>query len=205
MSVVAERTATSLLVVIAFLLAVPAAAQAHLINTGFGPFYDGMTHLFLTPQDLLPVLALTLLAGLRGPRAGRVVLFVLPISWLAGTIAASFAEPHQAFPVATTVATIALGALVAADAPLRVASVAGCAAALGLSAGALNGIELTQLRSSWLASGGVSCALVALVALVAGQVVDVRAAWARIGLRVAGSWIAAIGLLMLGWTIRATS
>ena len=205
MNAMALRTAISLLVAFGSLLAVPAAAHAHLINTGCGPFYDGMTHLFLTPQDLLPVLALTLLAGLRGPRAGRVVLFVLPLSWLAGTIAASLAEPHQALPVATTVATIALGALVAADAPLGAASVAGCAAALGLFAGGLNGIELAQLRSSWLASAGVSCALFALVALLAGQVVDVRAAWARMGLRVAGSWIAAIGLLMLGWTIRTTS
>jgi urease accessory protein len=24
-------------------------AHAHLMNTGFGPFYDGATHLFFTP------------------------------------------------------------------------------------------------------------------------------------------------------------
>jgi hypothetical protein len=49
------------------------SAHAHLMNTGFGPFYDGLTHLFVTPEDLLPVIALALLAGLRGPRFGRAV------------------------------------------------------------------------------------------------------------------------------------
>ena len=68
-------------------LALAPSAQAHLMNTGFGPFYDGLTHLFVTPEDLLPVIALALLAGLRGPRFGRAVLFVLPVAWLVGSTA----------------------------------------------------------------------------------------------------------------------
>ena len=65
------------------LLAAGTPAQAHLMNTGFGPFYDGLTHPFVTPEDLLPVVALTLLAGLRGAQCGRWVLFALPAAWLA--------------------------------------------------------------------------------------------------------------------------
>ena len=38
--------------------------------------------------------------------------------------------------------------------------------------------------------------------IIAGQVATVRAHWARVVARVAGSWIAAIGLLMLGWSLR---
>jgi hypothetical protein len=33
----------------------------------------------------------------------------------------------------------------------------------------------------------------------------VRATWGRIALRVAGSWIAAVGLLLLGWSLRSAS
>jgi hypothetical protein len=33
-------------------------------------------------------------------------------------------------------------------------------------------------------------------------VVQLRAHWARIAVRVAGSWIADSGLLMLGWSFR---
>jgi urease accessory protein len=42
-----------------------------------------------------------------------------------------------------------------------------------------------------------------LVALAASFVVPLRAAWARLLVRVAGSWIAAIGLLLIGWAMRS--
>jgi hypothetical protein len=31
---------------------------SHLVNSGLGPFYDGIAHLFVTPEDLLAVIAL---------------------------------------------------------------------------------------------------------------------------------------------------
>jgi len=33
--------------------------------------------------------------------------------------------------------------------------------------------------------------------------VSLRSGWQRIVIRVAGSWVAAIGLLLLGWSLRA--
>lgn len=109
------------------------------MNTGFGPFYDGLTHLFLTPEDLLPVIALTLLAGLRGPRFGRTVLFVLPAAWFAGNMAGLLLALPVTFPVVTATLTITLGALVAADRPLPLALVAGLAILLGLLNGGVGG------------------------------------------------------------------
>jgi hypothetical protein len=49
---------------------------------------------------------------------------------------------------------------------------------------------------------GIAAVTFVLVALVSALVVSLRAAWARIAVRVVGSWIAAIGLLMLGWGLR---
>ena len=66
------------------LLAAATPAQAHLMNSGFGPFYDGLAHPLLSPEDLLPALAVILLAGLGGARQGRCVLATLPLAWLAG-------------------------------------------------------------------------------------------------------------------------
>ena len=106
------------------LILVPAPASAHLMNTGFGPFYDGLTHLFVTPEDLLPVVALTLLGGLRGPRCARAVLFALPLAWLAGSVAGLLVAPQVTLPAATAAVTIVLGALVAADLPLPLELVA---------------------------------------------------------------------------------
>ena len=60
------------------------AAQAHLVTTGLGPVYDGAAHFVLSPEDLVPLLALALLAGLRGPAAGRAALFAVTVFWLVG-------------------------------------------------------------------------------------------------------------------------
>jgi hypothetical protein len=40
------------------------------------------------------------------------------------------------------------------------------------------------------------------VAFSAALVVHLRWAWGRIAVRVVGSWIVAMGLLMLGWNLR---
>ena len=61
------RHAGRLLLVSAWGLASP--AQAHLVQTGFGDFYDGIAHVALTPADLLLVITVALLAGQRGTLA----------------------------------------------------------------------------------------------------------------------------------------
>src|SRR5687768_17227229 len=65
------------------------SANAHLVNTGLGPFYDGVSHVLLSPEDLIPVIAMALLAGLNGPIAGRHTLFALTGSWLVAGVAGS--------------------------------------------------------------------------------------------------------------------
>jgi hydrogenase/urease accessory protein HupE len=188
---------------LAITLSAAPLAHAHLMNTGFGPFHDGLTNLFVTPEDLLPVIALSLLAGLRGPRFGRVILFILPVAWLVGSAAGLLFVPARALPLAETTVTIALGGLLAADSPLPLAAVAGLAILLGLFHGILNGSELPKASSSGqISAAGVAAALFVVVSLLAGQAASVRLPWARIAVRVAGSWIVAIGLLMLGWAIR---
>jgi urease accessory protein len=68
--------------------------------------------------------------------------------------------------------------------------------------GFFNGAALERANSSSLAVGGIVCAAFVVVALLAGQVASLQTEWARIMVRVAGSWIGAIGLLMLGWAAR---
>lgn len=187
------------------LLAIVVAARpahAHLMTTGFGPFYDGLTHLLVSPEYLLPMIALALLAGLHGPRFGRAVLFALPAAWLAGSVLGLLVAPRAPMPLATAIVTIGVGAMVAAGRRLPLALVGGFAVAVGVLAGALNGIELATVHSSPWAAAGAAASLFVVVSLVTGQVASVRAAWARIAVQVAGSWIAAIGLFMLGWAVR---
>jgi hydrogenase/urease accessory protein HupE len=183
-------------------LSSPGQAGAHLVNSGLGPFYDGIAHLFVTPEDVLMVVALALLAGLGGKRHGRAVLFVLPAAWLAGAVAGRMTELSAGLPALSAALLITVGALVAADRRLPLALVAGFAMMCGLVHGCFNGAALAGVSAGGLVVVGIACNVFVVVALVAGQVVSLRLAWTRVAVRVAGSWIAAIGLLMLGWAAR---
>jgi urease accessory protein len=176
---------------------------AHLMTTGLGPFYDGLAHLFVTPEDLLPVLALSLTAGLRGPAGGRSALFVLPPAWLAGVLLGRFFSPHWIWPVFSAVLTIAFGSLAAMDRRLPAGVIGILAATLGLWNGSWNGIELARAGSAAFGTGlGIACAVFVVAALVGALAAAIRAGAVRIAARVAGSWIAAAGLFMLGWSLR---
>jgi hydrogenase/urease accessory protein HupE len=187
----------------AILFAWAPPASAHIMNTGLGPFYDGLAHLFLTPEDLLPVLALALYAGLRGTRYGRAVLFVLPAAWLLGVLSGRLAGPRHPAPLIPAILTVVLGVLAAADRRLSLPAVVALAILLGLLHGGLGGMELAKSSASVVGNTlGVASAIFVVVAILAALVSSLRAPWARIVVRVAGSWIAAAALFMLGWTLR---
>jgi len=183
------------------LLLWPVAAQAHLVTTGLGPVYDGISHLFVTFDDLLPVVAMALLAGLNGPAAGRRALFTLPAAWLAGGAAGALSGFALLPAGITSLSFLVLGMLTAADRRLTSPVVTTLAATIGVVHGWLNGASIAAAGRE--ASGllGIAGAIFLLVALVAALVVSLERPWTRIAVRVAGSWIAAIGLLLLGWTL----
>lgn len=163
--------------------------------------YDGLAHFLLSPEDLLPVIGLALLAGLRGTAHGRRALFVLPVAWLLGGLVGLTATTSVT-PVLTTFSCLLLGGLVAADAKLSTRAMTSLAALLGLVHGYLNGAAKGQPGVGAVALLGLVLAVFVLVALMESFVVSLRWPWPRIAVRVAGSWIVACGLLMLGWTVR---
>ena len=194
------RRRTLLLAAAALLL--PSPSHAHLVNTGLGPLYDGVSHFALTPEDFVPALALALLAGQRGSRAGRLVLLSLPAAWFVGGLFGLAMPTTQAAPALTILSFLALGGLVAAQVRLRSLWVSALAIGVGLPHGYLNGAAMSQSRLGTLGLVGIVSAMFVAVALAAAMVVAIRAPWGRIAVRVVGSWIVAIGLLLLGWSLR---
>jgi urease accessory protein len=180
------------------------AAEAHLNATGMGPIYDGLTHFLTSPEDLVPALALALLAGLRGAPYGRRAMFALPATWLLGSVFGLSAAFASAPTLAASLWFLGLGGLVVADAKLSLRSMTALCALLGLFHGYLNGTGMGLSAQAIVATLGLASAVFVLVVLVAALVVQLRAHWGRIAVRVGGSWIAASGLLMLGWSIRGT-
>lgn len=183
--------------IIAAVLFQSASADAHLVTTGMGPVYDGIGHLLLTPEDLVPALAVALFAGLRGTASGRSALFFLPLAWLVGGLAGLTANRMTAFP-APAFSFIVLGFLIAADLRLPTVALTVLTIAVGLVHGFFNGIALKD-GPGGLGLTGIMAALFVLVALAAALVLSLKTPWTRIAVRVAGSWVTAMGILMIGW------
>jgi hydrogenase/urease accessory protein HupE len=181
---------------------VPRSASAHLETTGLGPVYDGIAHVLVSPEDLVPMLAIAGLAGLNGPAAGRAALFAVTSAWLAGGILGVLFAVPLVPAVSTTVSFLVLGSLTAADRRLSPRRVALLVAAVGLLHGWLNGVGIAELGGESVGLAGIASTIFVIVAMASAFVVALRAPWTRIAVRVAGSWVAAIGLLMLGWSLR---
>jgi urease accessory protein len=183
------------------LLLFPARAEAHLNSTGLGPAYDGLLHFLLSPEDLLPVIALSLFAGRRGSAFGRWGLFLLPGAWLLG---GSIGMGHGAgaSPLVAILSFVLTGGLLAADAKLPFSFFPVITLALGMSHGYLNAQGLGSADSHGIAMLGIAIAVFVVVALCASFAVPLRSQWMRISLRVAGSWTVACGILLAGWAAR---
>jgi len=183
----------------------PARADAHLVTTGLGPVYDGIGHFFLSPGDALTAFALALLAGLRGTAAGRRSLFFLPVAWFTGGLIGLATTGWAPLPeeIVGAFSFLLLGILVATDISMPPAVVAGLATLLGGAHGFFNGLGMHEAGAGVgvLQLIGVAVTLFVLVALASALAVTAKPMWARIAVRVVGSWIGASGLLWTGWVL----
>ncbi|HJN34567.1 MAG TPA: HupE/UreJ family protein [Prochlorococcus sp.] len=179
-------------------MAWPGAAHAHLMQTGLGGYYDGLTHLLITPSDLLLVVGLALLAGQSGSACARMLLVGLPLGWLLGGLIGQGLSGEPSLPVLTTVSFTVVGLLVALQVSFRPRVLAALALITGGLHGLVNGATINQTGGQ-LTLLGIASGVFLISVLVSAQVSVLRVYWIKIALRVCGSWIAAAGLLTLGW------
>ena len=127
-------------------------------------------------------------------------MFLLPVAWFVGGLAGSGLSVATSFPI-PALSFLIIGGLLAADLSLPSRAITCLVIALGLVHGFLNGAVLRE-GAGPLGLIGIMSMLFVFVALASALVVSLKRPWARIAVRVAGSWIAAIGLLMFGWAMR---
>jgi hypothetical protein len=183
----------------------PSAAQAHLVVTGMGPIYDGISHFALTPEDSLPAVALAFFAGLRGPAHARLLLAALPAAWVAGGLIVMLAPAAPApvlLPALSAVMLLGLGGLLALNPDVSPRMAAMAAVLLGLVRGAADLVGVATSADAALNLVGMAAAVFVLFALAVSITLPLRRFWMIIAARVAGSWLAAAGLLMAGWILR---
>jgi urease accessory protein len=182
-------------------LLLPVRAEAHLPSIGLGPVYDGIFHLLLSPEDLIPVIALALLAGQRGTSSSRRVLWIFPLTWFMGGFTGMYLGTPRGSAL-TCLSFLLLGGLIAANAKLSLPLITALAVLLGFFHGYLNGSGVNRFNDGAYVLLGLSLSVFVVVVLFSSFVIPLRRQWTLIVVRVAGSWIAASGLLMLGWALR---
>jgi urease accessory protein len=181
------------------------AAHAHSSAQGVGDFYAGFLHPLTAPEHILPFFALGILAGQQAPR-GQLALPLFWVALMAGA-ALALALPDVAWVgFVNILSSLVLGGLIALNLRIPLVLLLALAAAFGICHGIANGSAMADTIRAYLYIPGVG--LAALVATGYGLVftdwlLRRKAAWIPIAVRVAGSWIAAIGMLVLATSWKA--
>jgi urease accessory protein len=175
----------------------PLPAFAHPMQ-GVGDFYAGMLHPVITLETVLPVIALSLLAGQQQREVAIKILVAFPAALMVGALLAlsGNAPPHLGTVQLTL--TALFGVLVAVRSRLSIRLLVALAVALGISAGWSNASDALGQLSPYRFIAGL--AVVGLLSLTygIGLVRSLKMEWTQIAVRVVGSWIAAVGILVLG-------
>jgi len=177
---------------------------AHLTPTGLGPWGDGMARLVLQPLDLLLLVTLVLLAVQSArPWMDRLGL-VLPLSWLLGGLVGLGVGKEWPLALPCTALVTVVAMVVSLGLVLRIGDrlLLGSTAGLGFFFGLAAGSSLAGHGGALAALLGEAVAIAVLTALLLMALAPPHPRWLTLGLRVMGSWIAASGLLMLGWQSR---
>lgn len=185
---------------VAALLLAPQLAQAHLVSTPFGDFYGGMLHPITALEHLLPWLALGLLGGIQMKERSRWLLLVFPASVLLGVCLGVALGAPTWLTLVNLTSLVLIAAPTIAGLRLPTAALAGLGGLFGATHGAANGGALTPEGNALLFVSGVTAASYLLIALVVALAYTLvhRFQWGQIAVRALSSWIAAIGVLMLG-------
>jgi len=189
----------------ACLMAMATSAQAHTAAKEVGDFYAGFLHPVTALEHVLPLLALGLFVGQQGHRA-TAALLVFSLMLMLGAASALWLPAMPYVGLLNILSAVLLGGLVAAAWRLPIALVQGLAVVFGLSHGFANGTAVAGAIKPYLFIPGVGVAglIVPAWAMVATDfVLRQKAGWMHIAVRVAGSWIAAIGILVLATSGRA--
>jgi urease accessory protein len=169
-------------------------ANAHDAIAGGGPFVNGILHPAIEPAHLLSLLALGLWIG----RQERAALRRSTVTFAVALIAGLFAGPLGTLPPLVPIAcALILGCLAGGGWPWpsRAAAIASAATAIviGFDSGA----------DDWALALGIWVGAMLILLNVVNLVMRIEAAWLRIGVRIAGAWIAAIALMLLALSLRA--
>lgn len=176
-------------------VALPRAAQAHDAFGDLGPFYQGVLHPLVDPSQGLVLAAVAVLLARQPLAPARTAFAVLACA----ALAASVLHPLLSFPPLSAqlagVLGLAAGLAALSGLTLPVILLAAFGAGVALLA-AMAGDTPSGLRATALTAGGTALGITLFVLLLWGVVDLLQSRLGRVAGAVAGSWIAAIGLMV---------
>jgi len=187
------------------LLMAASVAHAHSPVKGIGGFYAGFLHPVTGLEHVLPFAALGILAGQQGDRVAP-ALFLFAVMVMLGALGALLIPALPYIGLLNILSGVLLGALVAAAWRLPVVVLYVIAIVFGLTHGFANGTALNGAFKPYLFIPGLGLAglvVPAWMMIVTDLILRQKYNWMRIAVRVAGSWITAIGVLVLATSGRA--
>ncbi|SMC29856.1 Hydrogenase/urease accessory protein HupE [Andreprevotia lacus DSM 23236] len=200
------RAARLLLLAGTLFALVSPSCLAHAALQGAGDFYAGALHPLTSPEHMLPLLLIGLLAGQNGHRTMSFTLLVLPLSLAIGA-AVSFGWPRLPGSFLGCMAlAMLLGGLLALAWRLPRSAVGLLAAACGLIVGYANGSAISADMQPVVFVAGlmaVGFLLQAYGMALVSALLACQRGWLTIAIRVLGSWSVAIGLLVISLSHRA--
>ncbi len=193
------------LLYVLLLAAGPTTAHAHLVSARFGDFYGGALHPLTALEHVLPWLAMGILAGMQEPKWGRWILLAFPLGLASGTALALVIHDEPLVSTLNIASFVLVGTLVAAAWRLPKPLLIILGVAMGLTHGYENGTAMTAETNKLLFVSGVACVGYVVITLAtAATLTFLRGeAWRQIALRALGSWVTAVGLMLLAFRLAA--
>lgn len=194
------------LLILVPLLAVPTAAEAHLVGVEFGDFYAGALHLTLDPAQIATLVILGVIAGLNPRPSARWMLAALPAGLCAGAVLGVIAGALVAEEIAVPALLAFIGIVGVIARRIPSGALIALAATSGVVLGALNGAAASAfpidllLYAAGVATAGTVLGTFAIA--VASRFID-AAPWVSIGYRAVSSWGVAIGVIALSLSAAA--
>jgi urease accessory protein len=164
-----------------------------------------MLHPATALEHAFAIVAFGLLAGQQGRAAARWLVAVVPPALALGAAAAGVAPALPHLATVDTASLVVLGLLIALALPLPLVPLVALGAGFGVTHGLANGLAMDDGAVSLLYVLGVASAGLIGVTLASAAVVALAEGWQRIAVRVLGSWIAAIGMMMLALPYASTA
>ena len=195
-----ERSGLAVLVLAACLM--PEPGEAHTALQSMGSFWSGVAHLLTSLDQLAFLLGVAIWTGFYGGRIDTRVIGTAFVAVFIGVFLGALIDPGPGWDLAAPIAGLMMVVGLAGAARLGCgpAPLLGVTSAGGLVTGAASSLGAAGLSIGLFALGGsIVSASILSYGLLAARGLETE--WGRVILRVVASWIAAIGLMMLAFSI----